>query len=86
MTAIQLVFDSQLLKEIDRQAKKQALSRSEFVRNSMRQTLERLDYLEAVEQERRAYARLPETKSERAARRAMNTRVAKVLDTSGGDW
>jgi metal-responsive CopG/Arc/MetJ family transcriptional regulator len=86
MTAVQLVLDAPLLRDIDRQARKLALSRSEFVRQSMREAVTRLEYLEAVEAERRAYERKPLNVSERAALRGHGKAASSAVVADGDDW
>ena len=86
MTAVQLVLDAPLLKDIDRQAKRLSLSRSEFVRNAMRETLARLQYLDDIEVERRAYARKPPTRAERVGQRALQRGGRAGVAADGDLW
>jgi metal-responsive CopG/Arc/MetJ family transcriptional regulator len=86
MAAVQLMLDAPLLRDIDRHAKKASLSRSEFVRKSMREALARLAYLEAVEVERQAYRQTPPRSAERALVRAARTRASATVVADGDDW
>lgn len=86
MVPVQLVLDTPLLRDIDRQAKKLSLSRSEFVRNAMRETLARLKYLDDIEAERLAYQRQPPTPAERATQRAARKRQGAAVAADGDDW
>lgn len=81
MNPVQIVIDKPLLQKVDRVARKNAQSRSEFVREALRQALKRLEYLEAVEQERRAYQRVPTTRAELAL-----ARTSKTAALAGDDW
>lgn len=81
MNPVQIVIDKPLLQKVDRVAKKHAQSRSEFIREALRQALKRLEYLDAVEEERRAYQRVPTTKDELAL-----ARTNKTSALAGDDW
>ena len=86
MTAVQLVLDAPLLKDIDRHAKKLSISRSEFVRQAMREALARIEYLEAIEEERKAYAKAPLNIAERAALRGAKKHAAAAVVADGDEW
>ena len=86
MTAVQLVLDKPLLRDIDRHAKKLSISRSEFVRSAMREALNRIEYLEQIEVERRAYERSPPTPSERTTHRLLSARSERAALADGDDW
>lgn len=86
MSPVQLVLDTPLLRAIDRQAKKLSLSRSEFVRNAMREALSRIKYLEDIETERLAYERRPPSSAERATQKAAQKRQGAAVTVDGDDW
>lgn len=81
MKPVQIVLDQDLLARIDRQARKTGVSRSAFIRASLEKVLraERMQGL--AEQERRAYARQPPGKGEKAGLKALASSGRKVLTT-----
>jgi hypothetical protein len=52
----------------------------------MREALARLQYLEDVENERRAYARTPIRRAEKPPPRALQRSAAAAVTADGDDW
>lgn len=86
MLPVQVVLDEALLKELDLAARKSSQSRSEFIRRAVREVLDRRQYLEDIEAERRAYEARPEPKAEKSARRALARAGGRALAKSGSEW
>lgn len=86
MKPVQVVLDEEMIRRIDRRARKVGVSRSAFIRDALEQILrgERLDELSA--QERAAYQARPLTNDEQSAARALRgaqDRVLARLDDEG---
>ena len=64
MKPVQVTFDEQLLRAIDRHLKGHRRSRSAFIRECVRHHLERVRTRDLGEQERRGYQRKPVRKGE----------------------
>lgn len=64
METIQVVLDAKLLRAADRAARRTKLNRSALIRDALREHLRRLEIQALEEQERAAYARLPQAESE----------------------
>ncbi len=64
METIQVVLDAKLLRAADQAARRTKLNRSALIRDALREHLRRMEIRALEEQERAAYARLPQTESE----------------------
>jgi metal-responsive CopG/Arc/MetJ family transcriptional regulator len=64
METIQVVLDAKLLRATDRAARRTKLNRSALIRDALREHLRRMAIRALEEQERAAYARLPQMESE----------------------
>lgn len=64
METIQVVIEEGLLKAADQAARRLKVNRSALIRDAMREHLERLRYRQLEQQEREAYARIPDDPGE----------------------
>ncbi len=64
MKAIQITMEESLLKAVDRRLRGRRHRRSAFIRDSVRQQLERLRLRDLEEQHRSGYEKQPEKKGE----------------------
>jgi metal-responsive CopG/Arc/MetJ family transcriptional regulator len=64
METIQVVLDAKLLRAADRAARRTKLNRSALIRDALREHLRRMEMRALEEQERAAYARLPQNENE----------------------
>ena len=64
MATIQIVLDPKLLKAADRAAKLRKVNRSALIREALQEHLQRLHTAQLEEQERRAYASVPQRPEE----------------------
>jgi metal-responsive CopG/Arc/MetJ family transcriptional regulator len=67
MKTVQLVIEEELLREADREARRGRMNRSAFIREALREHLERRRVAAWEEQERRAYREHPIEERELAA-------------------
>ena len=80
MKAIQIVVDENLLRRVDRAARRQRVSRSAIVRRLLEVGLERESLAALAEAERRAYAEKPLSAAERDALGDLQRAQERVLD------
>ena len=80
MKAIQIVVDEDLLRRVDRSARRLKSSRSAAVRRLLEVGLESEALAALARAEADAYARVPESKDERAAFRALARSQKRVMD------
>jgi metal-responsive CopG/Arc/MetJ family transcriptional regulator len=80
MKAIQIVVDEDLLKRVDRSARRLKSSRSATIRRLVALGLENEALTALSRAEAEAYARTPESSQERAAFRALGRSQQRVMD------
>jgi len=80
MKAIQIVVDEDLLRRVDRSARRLKSSRSAAVRRLLEAGLESEALAALARAESKAYARVPESKEESAAFRSLAKSQRRVLD------
>jgi len=80
MKAIQIVVDEDLLRRVDRSARRLKSSRSAAVRRLLEAGLESEALAALARAEAEAYARVPESKEERAAFRSLERSQQRVID------
>lgn len=79
MKAIQIVVDEDLLKRVDKSARRLKSSRSAAIRRLVELGLENDALTALARAEAEAYARTPESKEERAAFRALSRSQERVM-------
>ncbi len=83
MKPIQIVIDRGLLARIDREAHRQRVSRSAFVRDAVSRVLEAADLQAKIEAFEREYQRRPLTTEERRLSKALSRHAARMTDEPG---
>jgi metal-responsive CopG/Arc/MetJ family transcriptional regulator len=80
MKAIQIVVDADLLKRVDRAARRRKSSRSAAIRRLLELGLENDALAALARAEAEAYARTPESKDEQVAFQALSRGQRRVMD------
>lgn len=81
MKTVQVVFDEELLAQLDRLARQRRLSRSAFIRRCLDEALEAMRVRELEEHEAAAYRARPPTAAEARSQRALGKSQRSVLES-----